>query len=151
MIFTLDQLFFLDMVGTFFVLSNVFESHPSKPTLTSLFDLIKKWYSWCHFYLCTATPKVFWCFQGYQKGALGRKGLITSRRYAKILKVDCTKKNCKIILFHDNVTLYPNYIYLFKVSNGNTSPMYKICSTLTIKTSEQHQWRRSDVSFANFE
>ena len=46
--------------------------------------------------------------------------------------------------------------YIFKVSNRNTRVWCEICSSLTIKTPEQH-WRRtyfkpcSSVSIANFE
>ena len=39
-------------------------------------------------------------------------------------------------------------IYLFKVNNGNIRKMCEICSKLTIKTTEQHQW---PVPVVNFE
>ena len=42
-------------------------------------------------------------------------------------------------------------IYLFKFNNRNTLTMCEICSNLTIKTAEWHQWRRCDVFIANFE
>ena len=45
-------------------------------------------------------------------------------------------------------------IYLFRFSSGNTRAMRKICSKLTINTSERlhrHQWIRSSVFIANFE
>ena len=54
--------------------------------------------------------------------------------------------------------------YMFKVNNRNTKTRYEICSKLTIKASERHQWRRcfhcqlwtyftswSSVSIVNFE
>ena len=40
---------------------------------------------------------------------------------------------------------------LFKVNNRNTTTRYKICSKLTIKTAEWHQWRRSGVFTVEFE
>ena len=44
----------------------------------------------------------------------------------------------------------PANIYLFKFNNRNRKRC-EICSKLTIKTPERHQWRRSDVLIANFE
>ena len=41
-------------------------------------------------------------------------------------------------------------IYLLKVNNRNTRTRCEICSKLTIKTTEQCQWRRSSVFIANF-
>ena len=40
---------------------------------------------------------------------------------------------------------------MFKVNNRNTRNSYKICSKLTIKTSEWRQWRRSRVSIVYVE
>ena len=48
----------------------------------------------------------------------------------------------------------PVNIYLFKANNRNTRKRCGICSELTIKTPERHQWRqwrRSDVFIGNFE
>ena len=45
--------------------------------------------------------------------------------------------------YHNNI---PASIYLCKVSNGNTKTMNEICSKLTVKTLERHQWRRSSVA-----
>ena len=45
----------------------------------------------------------------------------------------------------------PVGIYLFKINNGNTRTMCEICSKLTIKTTEQIQWRRSGVFIATFQ
>ena len=42
---------------------------------------------------------------------------------------------------------YPPNIYLFKVSNRNTSEKCKICSKLTIKTPKWHHWGSSGVFF----
>ena len=53
-----------------------------------------------------------------------------------------------MFILHYNL---PTNIYLFKVSYRNTRKRYKTCSKLTIKTSEQHQWRRSGVFIVNFE
>ena len=39
----------------------------------------------------------------------------------------------------------------FKVNHGNTRTMCEICSKLTIKTSERHQWRSSPFFIDNFE
>ena len=41
--------------------------------------------------------------------------------------------------------------YTFKVSNRNTRTRCKICSKLTIKTSERRLWRRSGIFIVNFE
>ena len=43
----------------------------------------------------------------------------------------------KIRLFDNRRTIVVN-IYLFKVNNGNTKKRCKICSKLTIKTTEQN-------------
>ena len=47
----------------------------------------------------------------------------------------------------------PANIYLVKVNNKNTGNMYicKICSKLTIQTSERGRWRCSGVFIVNFE
>ena len=45
----------------------------------------------------------------------------------------------------------PPGIYLFKVNNRNTRARCEICSKLTIKTPEQHQWRRFGVFIVYFE
>ena len=42
-------------------------------------------------------------------------------------------------------------IYLLKVNNRNTRTRCEICSKLTIKTPERHQWCRSGVFVVNFE
>ena len=52
---------------------------------------------------------------------------------------------------------YSKNIYLFKVNNRNTRKSYEICSKLTIKTPERHQWlwtyftAFSSVSIVDFE
>ena len=40
---------------------------------------------------------------------------------------------------------------MFKVSNRNTRTKCEVCSKLTIKTPERHQWRRSGIFIVNFE
>ena len=40
---------------------------------------------------------------------------------------------------------------MFKVNNRYTRTRYDICSKLTIKTTERHQWRRSGVIIVNIE
>ena len=40
---------------------------------------------------------------------------------------------------------------MLKVNNRNTRAMSEVCSKLTIKTPERHDWRRSDVFNVNFE
>ena len=45
----------------------------------------------------------------------------------------------------------PAGIYLFKVNYRNTRTRCEICSKLTIKTPERHQWCRSGVFIVNFE
>ena len=47
---------------------------------------------------------------------------------------------------------YPTaIIYLFKVNNRNTKKRCEIWSKFAIKTPEQRQWHRSDVSVVSFE
>ena len=52
---------------------------------------------------------------------------------------------------------YPVSIYWFKINNKNTRIMCEICSKLSIKIQEQHQWHGTDfthcsgVSIINFE
>ena len=48
-------------------------------------------------------------------------------------------------------TRYPANIYLFKDNNRKTRKRCDICSTLTIKTPEQRQWRRCSGSVVIFE
>ena len=45
----------------------------------------------------------------------------------------------------------PEGTYLFKVNNGYTRTMYKICTKLNIKTPEQRHWCRSGVLIVNLE
>ena len=45
----------------------------------------------------------------------------------------------------------PASIYLFKVNNGNTIKMWKICSKLTINTPEQCHCSRSGIFSVSFE
>ena len=42
-------------------------------------------------------------------------------------------------------------IYLFKANNGNTSAIYEMCSTSTIKTAELRHWRRPGIVIVSFE
>ena len=49
------------------------------------------------------------------------------------------------ILFTD----IPAGNYMFKVNNRNSRKRYEICSKLTIKTLDRHQWRRSGVFIVN--
>ena len=42
-------------------------------------------------------------------------------------------------------------IYLLKCNNRNTKTRCEICSELTIKTPERHQWPCSGVFIVNFE
>ena len=44
----------------------------------------------------------------------------------------------------------PAGIYLLKVKSRNTRTRCVICSKLTIKTPERHQWRRSGVFIVSF-
>ena len=44
----------------------------------------------------------------------------------------------------------PGGNYLFKVNNRNTRTRSKTCLKLTIKSPEQHYWRRSGAFFVNF-
>ena len=46
---------------------------------------------------------------------------------------------------------FPTNNYLFKVIDKNSRAWCKICPKLTIKTSERHQWRHSEVFIINFE
>ena len=45
----------------------------------------------------------------------------------------------------------PAGIYLLKVNNRNTRTRCEICSKSTIKTPDQHYWRRSGVFILKFE
>ena len=45
----------------------------------------------------------------------------------------------------------PVNFYLFKVNNRSTRKRCKICSELTIKTTERHHWLSSGVFIVNFE
>ena len=55
-------------------------------------------------------------------------------------------------LFHFfTINNNPAGICLLKVNNRSTRTRCEICSKLTIKTPERHQWRRSGVFVVNFE
>ena len=54
-------------------------------------------------------------------------------------------------LIYKTSLVIPGGIYLFEVNNGNTRAMCEISSKLTIKTPEQHLWRRLCVFIINFE
>ena len=47
--------------------------------------------------------------------------------------------------------LYPENTDLLKANNWNTAKRFEICSKLTKKTPERHQWCRSGVFIVNFE
>ena len=49
------------------------------------------------------------------------------------------------------VSEYPASIYLLKGSNRNARLRCEICSKLTIKIPERHQWRRFEIFIVNFE
>ena len=40
-------------------------------------------------------------------------------------------------------------IYLLKVNNRNSRTRFEICSKLTVKTPERHQWHHSGVFIVN--
>ena len=40
---------------------------------------------------------------------------------------------------------------MFRINNRNVRSMCEICSKLTVKTLEQHHWRRFGVFHVNFE
>ena len=42
--------------------------------------------------------------------------------------------------------VHPLNIYLFKVNNRNAKKRFEICSKLTKKASERHQWQRQRQS-----
>ena len=56
-----------------------------------------------------------------------------------------------MISFFSSFPIHPANIYLFKVNDINTRNRCEIYLKLTIKTSERHHWRRSNVFLVNFE
>ena len=66
-----------------------------------------------------------------------------------------TKNEYEIKVWQKNRILFEKVIpignYMFKVSNSNTRTRCEICSKLTMKKSEQRQWRRSGLFIVNFE
>ena len=46
-----------------------------------------------------------------------------------------------VYLYARFLRMFPENIYLFKVSNRNVRKIYEICSRLSIKTPELRQWR----------
>ena len=42
-------------------------------------------------------------------------------------------------------------VYLFKVNNGSRRKMYKMCSKLSLKTPERHQWHLFKAFIVNFQ
>ena len=55
------------------------------------------------------------------------------------------------IIFWSLPKSIPLGIYMFKVNNRNARTRCEICSKLTIRTLEQHHWRRFGVFIVNFE
>ena len=47
--------------------------------------------------------------------------------------------------------VYPAGNYMFNINNRNTRTRCEICSKLTIKIPERHQWRRSGIFIVNTE
>ena len=56
-----------------------------------------------------------------------------------------------LILLLPCIQLNPAHNNMLKVNNRNSRKRCEICSKLTIKTPERHQWRRSGVFIATFE
>ena len=56
-----------------------------------------------------------------------------------------------ILVLRSKSNCNPAGNYMFKVNNRNTRGRCEICSKLTIKTPERHNWRRSGVCIVNFE
>ena len=74
----------------------------------------------------------------------------------KINNIDCrttfySLNTGRKLHVHKTFRVRPVDIYLLKVNNRNTRTRGEICSNLTIKTPERHQWCRSDVFIVNFE
>ena len=59
--------------------------------------------------------------------------------------------NIKTVVVVSFFQHHPAGRFLFKVTNGNNRTTWKICSELTLKTGERHQWCRSAVVVFNFE
>ena len=78
-------------------------------------------------------------------------------RGTKILANSCSVVDAAAVNLNGIKTLLDNGlsilagIYLLKVNNRNARTRCEICSKLTKKTSERHQWRRSGVFIVNFE
>ena len=53
--------------------------------------------------------------------------------------------------YSEHLGTLPAGICLLKVNNKNTKTRYEICSKLTIKIREQHQWHHSGIFIVNFE
>ena len=53
--------------------------------------------------------------------------------------------------FHWYCLISVKLIYLFKVNNRNIRKRCEICSNITLRTPERHQWRRSSVFIVNFQ
>ena len=56
-----------------------------------------------------------------------------------------------VLLSKEELESGPVGIYLLKVNNRNTRTRCEICSKLTTKTPEQHQWHNSDIFIVNLE
>ena len=62
-------------------------------------------------------------------------------------EVKSAVKKCSI----KKSTKNPAIIYVLTVNNRNTRTRFETCPKLTIKTPEQHHWRRYCVFIVNFE
>ena len=56
-----------------------------------------------------------------------------------------------VLLSKEELESGPVSIYLLKVNNRNTRTRCEICSKLTTKTPEQHQWHNSGIFIVNLE
>ena len=57
----------------------------------------------------------------------------------------------KCVKYRHLARRFPAGIYQLRVNNRNTRTRCEICSNLSIKTPERHQWRRSGIFIVNFE
>ena len=115
---------------------------PSPSLIFQNFEIPKE--TWTHLFPMHpfSTPffyMVFWCFQGVEKGCIGNKDTVQDT----VLSMPYIIFPGFFVAFfiHDKPPLYykqsiPANIYMFIVNNRNTRKRNKICSKLTIKTSE---------------
>ena len=77
--------------------------------------------------------------------------LVATAKNDSVLNKKLLQRVSKCIKYQHLARRFPAGIYQLRVNNRNTRTRCEICSNLSIKTPERHQWRRSGIFIVNFQ